>query len=180
MVLMFDIDGVLGSFVKPARALAEEMQASPDLGGSPEEMDQRLWQAAIQLSPTFWMDIPSLASGEEWERIARLARVHNVYFATNRYGYQAKRQTETWLNMHGVRFPTVLLTKFKAETARVLGAEYSIDDKAGNAMAISWLSPTTRSYLLNTPRNQFDPKVAGSKVIRITTLGEFLDVVEDT
>jgi len=59
-----------------------------------------------------------------------------------------------------------------------VGATHALDDKAGNALAIQYMAPGTKSYLLDAPYNQFDHEVVGSKVIRVKTVDTFLDDLE--
>lgn len=181
MVVQFDIDGVLASFTSGFQKLADAMGKDPTdprvIGTTPDDGDQELW-AVIRASETFWLTLPALVISSEFKRIGALAESEIVYFVTNRVGLKVKQQTEQWLSGYGVWHPTVIISASKGEAAKVLGADYAIDDKAGNAVAISYMSRSTRSYLLDRPRNQFDHNVLGNKVIRVKTVGAFLDAVE--
>jgi hypothetical protein len=100
-----------------------------------------------------------------------------VYFVTARLGKSVKQQTEQWLQTFGITNPTVLVTTSKADAARVVGATHAIDDKAGNAVAIQYMS-TAKSYLLDRPYNRFDNSVVGTKIQRVMTVDEFLCDIE--
>lgn len=186
VVVMFDVDGVLAGFVEGFTAIRERLGGAPALTTMEQPEWDTLWEPKeawdeINQDPCFWSRLPALPGFDEQavERINNLTwRAGPVYFVTTRPGVRPKQQTEDWLLKKGVWRPTVLLTKWKGEAAKVLGATYSIEDKAENASAVAWMSPRTRSYLLHRLYNEYDPKVGSSKVVRIHSLGEFLDAVE--
>lgn len=112
-----------------------------------------------------------------FKRINALQLTHDVYFVTARPGLDVKRQTETWLRLQGIEDPTVVISSKKGEMAKAIGADFSIEDKAGNAVYVSYQSPG-KSYLVNRPYNQFSHEMLGSKVIRIKEIEQFLIAIE--
>jgi len=189
-VAVFDLDGVLADFVAGFRALAAGMGKDPaavDVGHAPpksdgtadfETGDAEVWQEILR-SRTYWRDIPSLVDRFVWRRICALedSYLARMYFVTNRVGTDVKRQTEEWLELHGVLRPTVIIARRKGEVCAALGADFHLDDKAGNAVYVSYQSPDTASYLLDNARNQFNHDVIGSKVIRVKEVDVYLDAV---
>jgi len=192
-IVQFDIDGVLVDFVRGFVLYGEKygyldriLDGWSDLTNSRygtshlvgEEANKEIW-SAIQRDPCFWEELPAAAVPEAFRRINRLQhRGAIIYFATNRSGMRVKNQTVGWLADRGIENPTVVLTAQKGKIAAGLGATHSIEDKAGNAVYIGYESPATKSCLINRPYNAFDPAVLGSKVTRVATVEDFLDIVE--
>lgn len=187
MRIVFDCDGVLANFNAGFRRLAHEMFGTSlecaekytwdDYGGGiTEDQVNRAWNR-IKQEDWFWALLDPLATPEELDRIGRLEKEHDLYFVTSRVGKNPKRQTEDWLS-DVVRRPTVIVSSRKGEICAGIGADYCIDDKAGNAVYVAYHSPRTKSYLLSAPYNLFPHEVLGSKVRRVKTVSEFLDDVE--
>ncbi len=188
MKVQFDIDGVLADFMFAFTVLARSMGCCDRVTGTreqtvwesygsvPAEFVPRVW-ARVKEHPYFWEDVPALVSPQTFWRIEQLQfDGHEVYFATARVGFRVKDQTVQWLRKHGIGNPTVLITSRKGETAAALGANYAIDDKAGNAVFTGY-QRGVRSYILDAPYNRFDSEVIGSKVRRVRTVDEFIDDV---
>ena len=176
-VIMFDVDGVLADFLAAYRRVEESLDQQPTFEARWDAyLNTNIW-AYIKRSPAFWTTIPPLASAYTFARINVLTYQYDVYFVTNRPGVTAKGQTERWLRERGVVNPTVIISARKGDIAAALGAHFAIDDKAGNAIATSYISPKTKSYLLDAPYNQFDHAVVGGSVTRVKTLDQFLDAV---
>ncbi len=185
MRVVLDVDGVLADFILGFTTLANRMVGTPVY----TTLEQKAWDLyeglsdtqcvqaleAAKRSPTFWQELPPLASPEELARLAAVAPAHEVYFVTNRFGIGAKAQTETWLRRHGLSAPTVIISDAKGEVAKALRADVLLDDKAGNAVFTQYYSRATAVYLIDRPYNRFDPEVLGSKIIRVRTLHEFFD-----
>lgn len=75
--------------------------------------------------------------------------------------------------------PTVLISTRKADAANALGADYTIDDKAGNVLAVYYQSPANRRvYIRDHQFNRFDFEVMGKRLRRVKTVTEFLDDIE--
>lgn len=145
-------------------------------GMSPKAVDMT-WDY-VKNSSDFWETLPALVGPTTFRRINALQDQHAVYFVTNRMGRHAKWQTESWLRWRGIANPTVVLSAAKADFARAVGVTHSLEDKAGTAVCVQYISPRTTSYLIRRPYNEFDPAVLGSKVVRVDTVDEFLDQVE--
>jgi uncharacterized HAD superfamily protein len=183
MIVMFDIDGVLADFISAYTALGSEMfpgrierQRTEDRESWHElngPHDDKIWNF-IKHSPLWWTTLPLLVDQATMVAIDSLGIDHDVYFTTARVGNRPKVQTEQWLEKHGVSSPTVVVTEKKGEAAQVLGAHYCIDDKAGNAVAVSYLSKGTKSYLLDRKYNRLDHTVIGGRVKRVRSVGEYL------
>lgn len=191
-VVMFDVDGVLADFVLGFTRLAHELsngmtpvfshtdscQWDFDPAIFSRDLVGAVW-TRIRSDSSFWSSLPLLASELDLQRIARLLRDVDGYFVTNRSGVDPRGQTMLWLRYYGIPAPTVLISDRKAEIAAGLRADYSIEDKPGSAVMISYWSPTTKSFLVDRPYNQFDPNVLGSRVTRVPTVAEFLTQVEE-
>lgn len=185
MRVVLDIDGVLADFILGFTTLANRMFGTPVF----TTLEQKTWDSyegltdvqctqaleAAKLSPTFWQDLPPIASPEELARLASAARAQDLYFVTNRFGIGAKTQTEAWLRRHGVSSPTVIVSEAKGEIAKAVRADVLLDDKAGNAVFTQYYSRATAVYLIDRPYNRFDPAVLGSKIVRVRTLLEFFE-----
>ena len=184
--VQFDMDGVLADFVLGFRELAHTYYGLPVYGTNAQprwdfedtagEKDKLLW-SVIKGSPDFWFNLVPMASLQEFKRIEALQADRDVYFVTSRPGLRTKRQSETWLAAYGILNPTVVVSDRKGEFATAAGVAYSIEDKAGNAVAISYLA-RIRSFLIDRPYNRFDPAVLGGSVERVKTVNEFIDIVE--
>lgn len=194
--IMFDIDGVLADFSYGFRALARvsgfapeirpyshtdprhEKWDWPDLTG---EALAKTWDA-VRRSGNFWYNLPPLVNRVDVKRIQKLAipDPSRVFFVTARKGLNVKFQTAFWLrDVFGILDPSVIVSADKGDTALDIGATYSIDDKAGNAVYVAYRTKgATKSYIIDRPYNRFDHDVLGSKVTRVSDLSEFLDDVE--
>lgn len=188
MRVVLDVDGVLADFILGFTTLANRMFGSPvyttleqkvwdAFDGLTDAQHARVWEAATQ-SPTFWQELPPIASPAEFARLAAAAPAHDLYFVTSRVGVGVKSQTETWLRRAGVSTPTVILSDAKGEIAKAVRADALLDDKAGNAVFTQYYSRATAVYLMDRPYNQFDPAILGSRIIRVRTLHEFLDRID--
>lgn len=184
-VVMLDIDGVLANWLLAFSQLANTLYGTPviqdgdqtdwELNGLiPQDVQSKTW-THIKRDGSFWINLLPLVSQDTFYSINDLP---DVYFVTGRpSGNRAKELTEAWLQHYGLKLPTVIFSKRKGEIALAIEATHSIDDKAGNAVAISYTSSKTKSYLLNKAYNQFDHSVIGSKVKRIYSVDEFLQEV---
>ena len=190
MKIVFDIDGVLADFVKGFTTLASQAFYVPITG----TLNQPSWQGFpgmqkhqvcqtwdyVNESNTFWYDLDPLVTHDELQGIERLRQSHEVYFCTARTGRSAKTQTELWLRMHGVKYPTVIICKHKGDFCKAVGADYAIDDKASNASYIDWQTEgRTKSYLINRPYNQVPAEFLASGVKRVNTVSEFMEAMRE-
>lgn len=152
--------------------------------------EQLLWDE-IGKSNYFWQSLPLLLNPGEAAGIRELYRDKcQVYFVTNRLGYNVRQQTEAWLR-HRLELPswanpTVIIARSKGEVAKAIMADFSIDDKAENAWCIGWLTtpqnsktPDCRSYILDRKYNQYDHKIGSSKIRRVPTVQAFLNDVQE-
>ena len=188
--IMFDMDGVLADFICGFTSLAHDLfgynsystesQQKWDFDHMQERHVREVWDE-IKASSTFWTDLPSLMSGNEQLRLEQLCARYDVYFCTSRPGIRTREQTQGFLEARGVYNPAVIVLPTlatKGEMAHALGAEYSIEDKAGNAVCIDYMSKA-KSYLIDRPYNQFNHEALGSNVRRIITLEQYFDDIEE-
>lgn len=188
-VVQIDVDGVVADFMTTYTTLAKEMGFTSTISGS---LDQRVWEQygdvprdavgrvwdRIKQSESFWLNCPALVDVNTFLRMTDMQVHHDLYFVTARVGKRAKFQTQLWLEWHGIRRPSVVMSNKKGEVAKAISANYAIDDKAGNPIFTAYYSPKTRSYVIDRPYNKFDSDVVGGKVRRVATLDAFLDDVE--
>jgi FMN phosphatase YigB (HAD superfamily) len=185
MVVMFDIDGVLADFYAGYRALQTSLGKTPTTSTRWDDYwDPDVWRA-IKTSPTFWQYLPRLA-GVDFERINRLQAEATVYFCTSRPGTHVARQTKAWLVASGIQTPSLIVSDKKGEVAKGINADYSLEDKAGNALYIAYHARGCKSYLLDGDGtrmdrcyNRFDHSVLGRSVVRVATVEAFLEEIEN-
>lgn len=196
-VIMCDVDGVLANFNKGWRGLLNYLypQLGIDENTSPSTWDEEPPGVTALMSRTawnyiktnneFWERLEPLASFEEFRQLEKLVyQGHDLYFVTSRVGISPKLQTERWLRVHLPSLesmghqPTVIVSGRKADIAQGLRADYVIDDKAGNVLAVYYQCPNTSVYLLDRPYNQLDFRVAGRAIRRVQTVRDFLLDVE--
>jgi hypothetical protein len=186
-VVMVDLDGVLVDFVLGYTTLAKELGYIPeafstedprysrwDIAGVSGPQNNVIWEK-IKASETWWTTLKPLQERSVFLAIDDLQK--DVYFVTSRPGRGVKRQTEEWLEQHGISTPTVIISSRKGDIAAGLSATYMVDDKAGNAVYVAYHSPETGVYLLDRQTNRFDPSVLGSRITRIQTLNPFMDAI---
>jgi hypothetical protein len=182
-VLMLDCDGVIFNFCAGVHNLAKELFNKELVT---HHRCARTWEAwsepltkaetnivwtHVKTSKTFWFTLPPIINVDDF---AMLNTFNDVYYVTAREGDTARLQTASALYACGIDSPSVILSRKKGEVARALDATHAIDDKLGNAVAISWLSPKTHSYILDYPYNRVDPDIIGGNVLRMYTVAEFL------
>lgn len=176
--VVFDIDGVLADFYAGYWRVCREIgKPEPRIGNWDDFWDRDVW-AVIKKSSDFWLMLPPCVSRNTFKRISLLRDERDVYFATSRPGLHTLWQSTDWLESQLIRRPSVIVTSRKGEFCKVVDAGYLIDDKAGNVVYTAYESPTTTACLLDTVYNQFDQNVLGSKVRRVESVDEFLDLVE--
>lgn len=192
--LLLDVDGVLaefiGSFTKKAHELGSGVlpyltkhQEQWDFNNMPRQVVRATWDWVAANKGEFWGNLAPAATAEEFARIEEMDRAHSkyeVYFVTSRMD-GGKFWTEHWLRRQGISDPTVVICHRKAGFAQAVGIDASLDDKAGNAIALAYGFLDAKkgtSYVLDRLYNRFDPEVVGSKVVRVETVGQFLDKVE--
>lgn len=187
--IVFDVDGVLANFTlgftqKAARidrrvvVRSSEEQAEWDFHDFPSGVEAATWES-VKRDPRFWAGLETHpgATPDVFDTINSLSFERPVYFATARVGINAHAQTVRWLFRHGIRRPAVVVTRRKGEFCSAVDAAAYIDDKAGNAVYVAYECQNTRSYLLNTLYNRFDHHVLGGKVIRVSSVSDFLKQV---
>lgn len=186
MVVMFDLDGVLVNFLGGYRRLQEQMGKPVTMSATWDDyLDKDVWRE-IKASPVFWSALGPLITEVDLVRIDRLQASRAVYFSSSRAGLNVANQTKSWLMAQGISRPTVIISRNKGEVAKAINADFSIEDKAGNAVYIAYHAPRCRSFLLDgdgisTDRcyNRFDSTVMGRRVERITSVTEYLEEIEN-
>jgi phosphoglycolate phosphatase-like HAD superfamily hydrolase len=176
--VVFDIDGVLADFYKGYWRVCRELgKPEPRVGNWNDFWDDDVWKV-IRASQDFWQMLVPRVSRDVFKRIRALRDEREVYFATSRPGQHAHWQTVDWLTANMIPHPAVIVTPKKGRFCDVVSAGFMIDDKAGNCVYTSYESPRTAAFLLDAPYNQFDRDVIGSKVRRVDSVEEFLDIIE--
>jgi len=189
MIIQFDIDGVLADFVQGFTTLARKW--FPDVPVT-RTADQPLWSGFPRMTKgqidviwrevtgswAFWQGLDALESPALFWRLDDLRARHELYFVTSRPGETAKVQTEAWLHRRGIYNPTVIISGKKAEIAKAIKANFSIEDKPSNGSCIDWMTDgRTKSYLINRPYNRMPNEFLASGVKRVNTVSEFIDEV---
>lgn len=175
---MFDLDGVLADFYAGYNKIEHDLGREPTVTKTWDTWwNKDVWKH-IRSSPTFWESLTSRVTAVTKDRIRYLTSGADVYYVTARPGVNVALQTRAWLNREITFGGNVVLSSRKAEFAQAVNADFAIDDKAGNAVAIAYMAPKTRSFLLDTPYNQFPHDVLGRRVERVPTVNEYLDAVE--
>lgn len=184
MVILMDMDGVLVDFLTGFydihnKTFNIDTHTNYDVmeGLSKQEVKQA-WHH-IRKSRDFWYELPRLCTHDELEDIQELNYHHDVYFVTTREGVNVKEQTHGWLERNGLINPSVIISSRKGEIASAVNADFSLEDKAGNAVAIAYLARDCKSYIINRPWNKFGDCI-GTKVRRIQTVRDFCDEVFKT
>ena len=183
--IMFDVDGVLAdfsyAFTKECgifTPVAGPEQQAWDFPEIPREVQNEVWKR-IKASRDWWLNLPSLVSADVFWKIDELVSDHQLVFVTSRVGIAPQLQTELWLHHYGIQNPCVVVSKRKAEIAKAIDADYSIDDKPENVACVHWIADVKpcRSYVIDRPYNRtgFIPK----NVRRVLTVEEFLNDIEE-
>lgn len=126
-VVLVDIDGILANFNKGADEILEGYRypryTHPSQvpqwnwlkGIGLDSVDSALWYK-IDVSDTFWYQLPSLITPDTWAALALTHRDVPLVFATTRIkGRQVYQQTYQWLREHGIGSPTILLCRSKSD-----------------------------------------------------------------
>ncbi len=179
--ILFDIDGVLADFVEGFTKIEREITG---LGTVVRTVNCESWDSLkspevwkrIAEERGFWGRLTPLVGPSVFQQINDLCMDNHVVFATSRFvGTPGPQyQTSAWLQRVGISRPNVVLSRSKSVIAVGVKADFSIEDKLDNAIAIEGESGTI-SYLLDRPYNRgFDP----IGVRRVSTVSEFLREVE--
>ncbi len=191
MNIMFDMDGVLADFICGFTTLAAKMYGTPIT----TTHEQPKWDGfpgltSLQIAVTwnrvkestdFWANLGTLVGTQTLERINDLHVIHRVHFVTSRPGIDTYDQTVSWLESRGILTPQVLVVPnaaCKGAAAAAINADYTVDDKAGNAVYVQYHVPGVKSYIIDRHYNQFNAEVIGSKVKRIWLMDEYLEDIE--
>lgn len=170
MRIGFDVDEVLANFCRGYNAIAYEVAGYKVLPDDyeptkysymedfyPVDVVEKIW-THIHGSSSWWVTLdpmPDFEDYKEWH--GAYGPKHDIYYVTNRTGKFAKFQTEYWLRRHGIQFPTVLLSKYKGLTAKVLRLEAYVDDKLENVQNVRAVcGDDIKLYLPNRKYNQDD------------------------
>lgn len=201
LTIQFDVDGVLADFIYGFTNIGHDLygglQSSAhnqvewdSFPGLTKTQEENIWKV-IRDSNFFWQSLPLLLQPLEVTAIRELYCREDVqiYFVTNRFGEKVRQQTEAWLrnrlDLPSWANPTLITSRNKGEVARAIMADFSIDDKAENAWCISWFTmpqnsstPLCRSYLIDRLYNRYDSRVGSSKVLRIGSVQDFVQIIQ--
>ncbi len=191
--IVFDMDGVLADWASGFTSLAAQLYPNAGIeivshnkiahwdrvSNLTEEQFTETWERARE-SRVFWRGLPRLVSYDTFEAIAVLTRRgHIVYFATSRTGQDAYNQTSLWLKYFGILHASIVVTHRKGEFCKVVDANYYIDDKSENCDCVAWITDgRTKPFVLTRPYNSGELAPHSSKVGRVSSVEEFLDIVE--
>ena len=186
-VVVFDLDNTVVDFALGYSTLANKIFGTPIIGadqqaswdldesfGLTEAQAAQLWDS-VQKHDRFWAELPAF-SRLEMQRIAELASVADVYFVTMRSGFNVKGQSEEWLVEHGIKHPSVIVTRggrLKGLLALSIGATHLLEDNVGIAQAVAQDSPDTETFLIKRPYNR-----GGAAGVRhVTSVNEYLALI---
>lgn len=181
-----DIDGVLANFCEGYAEIITRQTGIefPDLGkpewppvwywdraaGLTPEQEKIAWDE-IKSDPLFWYKLNARPGAERFLHLLT-DLVADIYFITDRPGWESKLQTELWLVQHGFgTVPTVLISRNKAALADGLNLTYYLDDKTENCVNVKDNS-TTEAFMLAAPYNA---EVLG--IPRLPDLEAYWDII---
>lgn len=140
-----DLDGVSANFTKGVCELFDRLKIShkplnskediiawhfEDWMGVTKEQVNKVW-AEIDKSKMFWLNL-SLIDPEGWKLlIENLANREDIelFFVTARtLGKNLREQTFKWLQMQGIKYPTLIFCDEKIKLIESLKLDYYIDD----------------------------------------------------
>jgi hypothetical protein len=136
----------------------------------------------VRQAEGWWKRLYPLLEERELQRLRHYNLHDQIVFCTGRNArnpndHTVARQTIEWLEVRGVRYPSVVCSPKKGEIARAIGATHSIDDKPENAAMVHWLTDgACKSFIMDRPYNRDYALPSG--VIRVRSLGEFFDCVD--
>ena len=189
--IVFDVDGVLANFTRGFTQIANRMFGVPVV----ENDDQPSWDFKETLSAKqqdkIWEELKSIPGWahslealipyKTFCRINQLALKNELYFVTNRFSYMRPpgEQTVTWLMLHGISSPRVIVSAKKGEICQAIGADYCLEDNWGNAVSVHWMAEKCRSFLIERRYNEEARKIIPSGIVRVKTVEEYLDHIEE-
>lgn len=198
-----DVDGVLADFIEaftrqgkalypdsPIEVVSSlEHQYWDEYPGMSVPHIQNTWAYTANHPREFFVhQCKALITDHEKSILAKLLKTANVYFVTARSVPHARHVTQEWISRLFIGIPelvepheiSVVCTKKKGDFARVVNADYAIDDKAENADCVVWLSEgRTKSYILDRPYNAGEHKPHSHKVRRVPSFAHFLADVQE-
>lgn len=191
MKIIFDVDGVFADFVRAFNEAAlniypgclENIDVVPtDWNWStllyPEQVKTVL--DALPTVSNFWMRLRPYMNVESIFTGIKNLDLHDIYFVTNRFdtpGISTSIQTRLWiseiLGLKRCQFSVVVVGSnpvAKAQFARAVGAQVSIDDKPENVRALAAV-PGHQARLLTAPWNMAATDLDN---FRVASVGMFL------
>lgn len=180
MRIGLDVDGVLADFTGGARKILKSLFDKPSddmvqtswdfdsLGITPEE-NARLW-SVIRATPNWWGTLNRLEGSYS---LGAAYLKHELFFVTSRMdtgGVSATKQTANWLhNVHGIEYPTVIVSFDKGPIIRDLALDYFIDDRDVNLYNCRKHHPDCKVYLKDMSYNQHVQDIS-----RVKDVNDFL------
>jgi hypothetical protein len=190
MKIIYDVDGVFANFIlafnqqalKLSPGCLESEDIVPTSWNWDEELPREVFEATIKSLPlieNFWTALKPFQENCDLMNLWLNSSLNDIYFVTSRFGtpgHSVTWQTRTWierfLGLNPTGFSVVATTGTsyrKAQFARSVGAEFSIDDKPGNVRKMNVIEGHV-SYLLDRPYNQHADDL---DEFRVKTVAEF-------
>lgn len=189
-IILMDVDGTLAAFTEGFYDLAEQIGGKPipervttlqrpswkEWPGLSRELESQTW-ASLKRSEYFWADLGNLTDAHSDDATAIILSHYRdaLYFCTSRPGTFVLTQTCRWLGkLFDLLNPHVIVVKrpeFKADVAKAIGADYSLEDRLDVALS---LASYTKSFLITRPYNM-GPAFG---VTRVETVREFFEHVK--
>jgi len=188
--IIFDVDGVLADFSRSFTLIGSALFDTPVVGDMTHDhwdfrkelstkQRERIW-ADVKGLREWWTTLAPLVEPEVFRRIEFLTAHHEVYFVTNRFSNMrpAGEQTITWLKIHGIADPRVIVSSRKGEIASALKATHALEDNWQNASVIHWMASGCRTFLIERHYNEEARKMIPEGITVVKTVEEFLGYVE--
>ena len=193
MIIVCDLDGCLADFTRGFAALLTRQTGRvfpledpnwpgcwdwPQLYGCSPLEEQTAWALLQRPDVQFWRHLP-VVPGAEGALPMLQARadlgVDDLYYLTHRPGWQAKQQSEQWLQAQGIQHPTVIVvpeSRCKAAIVHALGTTLLIEDKPETLLACDQVP---QRFLVDAPHNRGSVL---AKALRVAGVRRVASVVE--
>lgn len=187
-----DLDGVSANFTKGVCELFDKLKINHKPVNSKEDIKEwyfedwmgvnetqvsRMWDE-VDKSKIFWLNL-SLIDPEGWklliENLANREDVELFFITARTLGRNLREQTFKWLQMQGIKYPTLIFCNEKIKLIDALKLDYYIDDSPSffeklNDKFINHYE--CKAYVLNYPYNAHLERNLG-----VESLKEFVEII---